>query len=89
MADRAFILKEVHGHPQYRAVIISSDSVKDDEVVIEWSHAVRYTAKGLDVPDYDAAIASIAQRHPDWRVSQHPITTIAYDPSKADLGKKA
>lgn len=85
MAERVFIVKEVHGHPQYRAVIITPASVENEAVVIAWSHAVRYTAKGLDLPDYDAALVSITQRHPDWHVAPHPIVTIDYDPKKADI----
>jgi hypothetical protein len=88
MADRVFILQEVHGHPTYRAVIITPESVQNDDMIIAWSHALRYTAKGLDVPDYEAALASMTQRHPTWHIGSHPIINITYDASKADIDDK-
>lgn len=85
MADRVFILQGVPHAPDFRGVLIAPETVENEEVVIAWSHAIRYTAKGYDVPDYDAALASIAQRHPDWHIAPHPIVTIQYNPAKADI----
>lgn len=88
MADRVFIVKGVRHDPQFRAVILVPETVPPAEVIAAWSNAVRYTAKGYDVPDCDAALAAVSQRHPDWRISPHPIVTIDYDPAKADIDEK-
>lgn len=88
MTDRVFIVKGVpHAH-EFRGIILVPESVPTDAVIAAWSNAVRYTAKGYDVPDCVAALALIAQRHPDWHISPHPIVTIDYNPTKADIDEK-
>lgn len=49
-----------------------------------WSYAVRYSAKGLDLPDYDAAVALLKQRHPGWEVFESQLPSIGYDKSLAE-----
>jgi hypothetical protein len=57
-----------------------------DKVVVEsaWSYAIRYTAKGLDIPDYPAAVQLMLQRHPSWVFISHLPQSAAYNPSFAE-----
>lgn len=87
MAERIYVVRGVKGTSQFSGVVITPESVMKDQVTIAWSHAVRYTAKGYDLPDYEAALASVGQRHPDWKVSSHGVVMVDYDPSKADIEK--
>ena len=47
--------------------LVVPDEATKEAVFAAWSYAVRYTAKGLDVPDYEAAGKLLAQRHPKWQ----------------------
>ena len=37
-------------------------------MVAAWTYALRFSAKGLDLPDWDAALELLIQRHPLWQV---------------------
>jgi hypothetical protein len=80
MADRVFQLQS-YGHQQhapkpFQYVIITPEPVEPQVVQAAWSYAVRYTAKGLDLPDHEAAARLLHQRHPSWIIVEstvHPI----------------
>ncbi len=50
------------------AVVVTSETVTDEVVTNAWTYAVRYSAKGLDYPDYDAALKLLIKRHPSWQI---------------------
>jgi hypothetical protein len=67
--SRAF-LAQSYNTGTVEAVIITSEPVSLEVVIAAWSYAVRYTAKGLDLPDYKAAVELLKSRHPSWHVIQ-------------------
>lgn len=66
------------------AVAITPDSITTDKAIAAWSHAVRYTAKGLDLPDYDAAILRLLERHPSWKAERTQPLQAPYNGLEAD-----
>lgn len=84
MDVRVFILQGVPHEPKFRATLLTAENISHEKVVAAWSSAVRYSAKGYDVPDYEAAIARMISKHPTWQVFREPIVPIQYDPAKAD-----
>lgn len=58
--------------------VLTPEPVEQARVQAAWAYALRHTAKGLDLPDHDAAIALMLERHPSWqliegRVGQAPV----------------
>jgi hypothetical protein len=65
--------------------LITPDDVDREKAITGWSYAVRYTAKGLDVPDYEAAARMVVQRHPTWQCFAGPeVDGIWYSASHAE-----
>lgn len=56
-----------------------------EEVVAAWSYAVRYSADGLDVPNYPKALELLRQRHPSWVIVDTPTIPISYDAEYAEM----
>jgi hypothetical protein len=56
-----------------------------EEVVAAWSYAVRYSADGLDMPNYKKALLLLKQRHPSWIVVDAVPLPINYDPEYAEM----
>ena len=50
------------------ALILTPEPIAEEIMVIAWTYALRYSAKGLDLPDYDAALEMLIQRHPSWQI---------------------
>lgn len=67
------------------AVVILPDELCYRDVEAAWSHAVRYTARGLDLPDYEAAVSLMMQRHPSWVASVTRGFHVNYRAESADL----
>jgi len=68
--------------------IFTPDELPARVVIAAWSYALRYTAKGLDVPDYDAAAKMLVKRHPTWRFEKTiPNAECWYSPEMADDDK--
>ena len=65
-------------------VVLTPQPETSDTVGAAWAYAVRYTAKGLDLPDHDAAVELLKKRHPSWKVLQTNVVPIAVDLRKAD-----
>jgi hypothetical protein len=65
-------------------IAITPEHTSNEVVTAAWSYVVRYTAKGLDLPDYPAAIAMLAERHPSWTILQSRLTNINVNLAKAD-----
>lgn len=62
------INKKVDSSPRHYSVIITPEPIEWSKVSNAWTHAVRYSAKGLDLPDYPAALELLKQRHPSWEI---------------------
>ena len=62
--DRIFNLFEYGRSQPASYVVITPVSTTIDTVVAAWSYAVRYTAKGIDLPNYEAAAELLMTRHP-------------------------
>lgn len=84
MDARVFLLHGVHHSPQFRATLLTPENIPPSVVVSAWSSAIRYSAKGYDVPDLEAAVVRLLSKHPTWQVLREPIIPIQYDPAKAD-----
>lgn len=67
-----------------RFALMTPSPVSLEDVTAAWSYAIRYSAKGLDLPDFDAAIALLKERHPSWTVFTSQFPTVGYDKSLAD-----
>lgn len=81
ITDRVFILVAARGI-QY--VVVLPEPLSFERVTAAWSYAVRYSAKGLDLPDYDAAVKLLSDRHPSWQVIQSQCIQVAYNGAMAE-----
>jgi hypothetical protein len=88
MSNRVFQLQPYsRGTREFNYVVIVPEYVSGDAaqlVQAAWSYAVRYTAKGLDLPDHETALQLLSERHPSWTIIQSRCHSIAIDLSKAD-----
>ena len=74
-----YIFKDV-----LHAVVMLPEVTEAAIVTAAWSYAVTFSAKGLNRPDYDAAVELLKQRHPSWNVVGNKFTRIDLDLAKAD-----
>jgi len=85
MSDRVFALQPYgRTEQQFAAVVITPEHTVDTAVRAAWAYAVRYTAKGLDLPDHEAALELLQQRHPSWTVIRSRAIPMPVDLTKAD-----
>lgn len=68
-------------------VLITPEETDPNIVVSAWSYAVRYTAKALDLPDHEAALALLTERHPSWQLIHSQVQNIPVMLNKAELDK--
>ena len=68
-------------------LIITPEDMDAKRVTAAWSYALRYSAKGLDVPDTDAAVKLMLDRHPSWRFESRKFPDVWYQPSTAENDK--
>lgn len=88
MEYRVFNLVGVRNNAPFKAILVSPELVDFLDVTAAWSYAIRYTAKGLDIPDYEAAVKMLMQRHPAWKIFVgEDVASIGYDPQAADSDK--
>lgn len=66
------------------AVLSLPELTDSDVVTAAWAYAVTFSAKGLNRPDYDAAVDLLKKRHPSWQVIGRNFTRIDLQLSKAD-----
>ena len=81
---RIFALQAYGGRLPLFYTIVVPEGVQPQEVSAAWAYAVRYTAKGLDLPDHDAAVQLLVKRHPKWQVVATGVQTVAVDLNQAD-----
>ena len=66
-------------------VIITPHPVHWEKVRDAWTHAVRYTAPGFDLVNYDAAIELLRNRYPSWTVVYpSKVLEVAFEPKRAN-----
>lgn len=87
MADCVFTLQPYGGnqrqHP-FSYVVIVPEGISLQHVAAAWAYAVRYTAKGLDLPDHNAALDMFKQRHPSWTVINSTVQPVQVSLALAD-----
>ena len=66
------------------ASVVLPEESSFERVVAAWSYAVRYSADGLDLPNYKKALALLKKRHPSWIIIDTPAIPIGYDAEYAD-----
>ncbi len=64
--DKVYQLQPYGGVKEFQCIVVVPESVSIEMIQAAWSNAVRYTAKGLDLPDHDAALKRLKERHPTW-----------------------
>ena len=87
ITNRIFSLQSYgRADPQFRSVVLLPENTQDDikSVQAAWSYALRYTAKGLDLPDHDAALQLLRERHPSWEIVPGICQPVTVDLTKAD-----
>jgi hypothetical protein len=86
--DQAFQLQAYGARPGYpndfHCIVIVEKSVTKEMVQAAWSNAVRYTAKGLDLPDHELAIKRLQERHPKWVIIRSLCYSVNIDLTVAD-----
>jgi transcriptional regulator with XRE-family HTH domain len=75
---RAFVLR--YGRTTETVLVATPTEIPRQDVQKEWVHALRHTARGLELPDYDAAIKLMSDRHPDWMIVKTQVQDVEYDP---------
>lgn len=66
-------------------IIVTPKAVDYKAVEAAWSYALRHSAKGIDIPDVQAAIKLLLERHPDWQVVPYfEVRSIAYNPENVE-----
>lgn len=82
--DRIFTLM-TYGQAQHTGFIVVTPAHEDiQKVHAAWAYAVRYTAKGLDLPDYSSAVELLKQRHPSWTIIESRVMPIQVNLAIAD-----
>ena len=66
------------------SVVILPESTDESIIRNAWTYAVRYSAKGIDLPDYDAAIELLKKRHPSWMVVVSPCIAVYWNTNYPD-----
>lgn len=69
---------------EFYAIVVTPEPMTKEKVEAAWSYAVRYSAKGLDVPDYEAASKLLIERHPGWKIYEGKNYTIMYNSKLAE-----
>lgn len=71
--------------PGVIAGIIAPEPITGEQVVAAWSYAFRYSADGLDLPNYEAARELLLERHPTWEFIWTDERALRYDAELADM----
>lgn len=79
--DRVYMLysKQAHGQDVCCIVVLPEETIIH-QVRASWSYCIRWTAKGLDVPDYPAALKMMKERYPSWQFieTNNKVSPVAY-----------
>ncbi|MBK8032062.1 MAG: hypothetical protein IPO91_30240 [Chloroflexi bacterium] len=82
--DRIFMLQPYGKVTNFFYVVITPKPTDAALVTAAWSYAIRYTARGLDLPDHQAAVAMLKQRHPSWEIMETKVIPTAINLAAAD-----
>jgi hypothetical protein len=75
----------IYGHRDAVHAVLMLPKVTDPEVVTAaWAYAVTFSARGLNRPDFDAAVQLLKKRHPSWHILGTKFTRIELNLAKAD-----
>ena len=83
-SDRLFRLQPYGKVAPFNYVVLTPVAVDVDTVSAAWAYAIRYTAKGLDLPDHEAALQKLLERHPSWQLIQSIVPSIPINLALAD-----
>ena len=81
--SQVFVLRN-YGSRDHESVVVTPDPLLQEIVDAAWAYAVRYTAKGLDLPDHAAAANLLQQRHPSWQVIKTTVMIVDVNLTLAD-----
>lgn len=88
MTDCVFVLQPYGGaspkQNPFSYVVIVPEGVTTQQVTAAWAYAVRYTARGLDLPDHNAALKMFQERHPSWTVLNSLVHNVQVNLAVAD-----
>lgn len=56
--------------------VLTPEPIEGNKIVAAWAYALRHTAKGLDLPDHDAALALMLERHPTWQIIEGQLGSV-------------
>jgi len=85
MASRIFNLSQYNvQRPSQQLILITKNPMENQQVTAAWAYALRHTAKGLDLPDHEAAVKLLLERHPSWSVVEGKIENIPVNLAVAD-----
>jgi hypothetical protein len=87
-SNRVFYLQTYgKNNPEFQYLVLLPEGVNDGENVVPaaWAYAVRYTAKGLDLPDHEKALQLLKERHSSWTIIPGRCINVAVDLSRADM----
>ncbi|HEX2908149.1 MAG TPA: hypothetical protein VHO69_14865 [Phototrophicaceae bacterium] len=73
-----------YSNAQVQFIIVTPEPVIVQTVQAAWSYAVRYTAKGIDLPDHEAAVRMLLSRHPSWTLIESKTVDILVNLAIAD-----
>jgi hypothetical protein len=68
-------------------VLVLPEPVEWEKVSAAWAYSLRHTARGLDVPDHEAAIKLRVERHPKWQVIPLERGLLMVTPKLSDADK--
>lgn len=62
------------------ATVITPEPITHERMKMAWMYAIRHTPKELHVPDYDAALKMMGERHPTWNIIMgEQVARVHYD----------
>ncbi len=82
--DRVFNLRSYGNSKPSSYIVITPEHTPFASVRAAWSYAVRYTAKGLDLPDYEKAAEMLAKRHPSWTIPRSQLVDVSVELAEAE-----
>ncbi|MGB7341111.1 MAG: hypothetical protein WBC91_19600 [Phototrophicaceae bacterium] len=71
-------------NPVFRYVVMTPEPIEHSIVIAAWAYALRHTAKGLDLPDHEAALELLLERHPSWQVIEGQVVNVPVQLAVAD-----
>lgn len=64
--------------------ILTPEEISQEVIIAAWAYALRHTAQGLDLPDHEAAIQLMLERHPSWQLVEGQVRPVQVSLADAD-----